>query len=530
MDADNYRRLESHSSRPLPVDLLLPHAHLFRASASQVISSVCERSDQCQLGDLFACISGTKSQGISYLEDAVRYGARLFLLEKPIDQLPYPQRITPNVRADFSRLCHDLAGSPSRDLKTAGITGTNGKTTTTWLLQSIWNSAGLPSGLLGTIHYDVGHSNVIPSTLTTPSSAHLASLLREMKANHLTHAALELSSHSLDQHRSDGLTLDVAAITNVTQDHLDYHSSFEHYLEAKARIASYIKPGGDLWLNETSPAYHQLRSALGIHQFDPFQIKTFGSTTHADLFAEIISVSSRETTFKVTYQNRSSVATLNLPGQHNMENALAAIGCALTTGVTLEESCLGLSSLNEVPGRLQRIDLGQSFEVFVDYAHTPDGLSRVLSTLRAQTTGRLIVVFGAGGNRDHTKRPLMGQAAAQFADLIVLTSDNPRFEDPLSIIHQIQVGIPSHTQSTVSLEPDRRLAIQQALDVARPGDVVLIAGKGHESTQTIGHRSLPFDDADVTRTLLMSNLSSSIYQIPPCDRPTSDSQQWRKTG
>ena len=524
MDADPIWRLESRSSRPLMARLLLPHAQLVNASASLMVTGVCERSNRCHLGDLFACIPGNQSNGLSYIDDAIKSGARAFLLDRPLPQLPYPQLITPNVRGDFSRLCHALSGFPSHELTTAGITGTNGKTSATWLLQAIWRSVDIRSGLMGTIHHETGAISPHESNLTTPTSAHLANLLRETHENHATHTALELSSHALDQQRCAGLMLNVAAITNVTRDHLDYHATFEQYLDAKARIASHIKSGGTLWLNESSATYHLLRDALEGHQFDPIRLRTFGMTAHADLSASEIRSTKTGSRFIVTHQRQSVETTLHLAGHHNVENALTAIACALSTGISLKDACHGVSTLAHVPGRLQRVDAGQPFDVFVDYAHTPDGLTRVLQSLRSQTTGRLIVVFGAGGNRDIAKRPLMGHAVAKFADVMVLTSDNPRNEEPMSIIHQIFAGIPNTATGNVAIEADRHNAIAYAISKAEPGDTVLIAGKGHETTQTIGAQVIPFDDARVIHSLL------SAPSILPLDRPAHDTHPWRKTG
>lgn len=509
MDADHLWRMESSSSRPVLARLLFPYAQFVHAPRSLTISAACERSDRCLLGDLFAAIPGHHTNGLSYIDEAIRHGARSFLLEAPLEQLPYPQLITPHVRADFSRLCLALAGDPSSDLKTAGITGTNGKTSTTWLLRAIWQAAGHPAGLIGTIHHDTGAPAPHASSLTTPTSAHLAHLLAEMRNNSLTHAALELSSHALDQHRAAGLELDVAAITNITQDHLDYHASFQDYVTSKARLVSYLKPGGTIWLNATSPAYQLTRESLQTQIRPGINIKTFGFSPQADLGVFDVTTTNVNSYFSVTFENQFSEVNLCLPGEHNIENALAAIACAVSTGLTLEEACRGISTLTEIPGRVQSVHCGQGFHVFIDYAHTPDGLSRVLSTFRPRTAGRLIVVFGAGGNRDTAKRPLMGQAAARFADIIVLTSDNPRDENPMRIIHDIQSGIPNSSRATLMIEPDRRHAIAQALHLARPGDTVLIAGKGHETTQTLGKNVVPFSDADTVRTILKSHTSSS---------------------
>jgi UDP-N-acetylmuramoyl-L-alanyl-D-glutamate--2,6-diaminopimelate ligase len=388
----------------------------------------------------------------------------------------------------------------------AGVTGTNGKTTVTWMLRSILQYAGFPAGVLGTVEYHDGvHSE--PAPLTTPDSRTLSQWLARMAARGTMHAAIELSSHALHQHRAAGTLLRAGVVTNITRDHFDYHGDFDEYRRCKSHIAELVLPGGKLFLNRDDAGSWSLRELTTAR----CELATFGLSPEADVAGQILEASLMDTRFRFSLQGgRSYECRLSLVGRHNVSNALAAAAVADHLGIAAEAIVGGLERFRAAPGRLERIDAGQPFDVFVDYAHTDDALRRCLQGLRSVAAGRLICVFGAGGNRDRSKRPLLGQAAG-LADVPIVTSDNPRSEDPLQIIDDILAGLRELNREPL-IEPDRRAAIAQAIALARPGDCVLVAGKGHEREQIVGDQRLPFDDRDVTRTLLQERLAVGAWK------------------
>ena len=392
----------------------------------------------------------------------------------------------------YAELCHALFGYPSWRLGLVGITGTNGKTTTAWLTRNILEHAGDPTGLLGTIEYSDSEQREAAS-LTTPESRTFAAWLSATVARRARYAAVELSSHALEQRRCAGTLLDAAVITNITQDHLDYHPTHEAYQSAKAEILGMLKRGGMAALNADDPAAISLIDRIPAAA----QLCTFGIDQPAGLTAGQVRMTHTGCDFVMQHGTETVEVRTKLIGRHNITNCLAAAAACLHLGIPLEMIAAGLADAESAPGRLERIDCGQPFDVYVDYAHTPDALQRVLSALRPTTSGRILVVFGAGGDRDRGKRPLMG-AAATAADVLIITSDNPRSEPPESIIGEICSGI-GDRENDCHVEVQRERAIVWALEHARPGDCVLIAGKGHERIQRIGAASVPFDDRAVCR-------------------------------
>ncbi len=460
------------------------------------VSSVTEKSQDCTPGCLFAALPGTRSHGRDFVEHALQRGAAAILTDRPLAHVSLPQCIVPDARQVYGRLCQGLYAFPSQYLGVAGVTGTNGKTTTTWIVRSLLTSTTNPTGLVGTIEYHDGIESR-PATLTTPDSLTLARSLAAMRERHCSHAVLELSSHALKQGRATGVLLDVAVITNITQDHFDYHSNFHDYIRSKARIAGMLKRDGILVLNaddaNTVNVLERLDSTV--------QVTTFGLDRAADLTASNIDMSATGSRFQLNYQGQSVECVTPLIGRHNISNCLAAAATAQYFGLTLEEIASGFERCPDVPGRLQPVNCGQAFQVYVDYAHTDDALRRVIQTVRGWTSGRVIVCFGAGGDRDRSKRPLMGRAAS-LADEVILTSDNPRTEDPYLIIDEIRSGMPLN-RGMPSILANRREAIHAAIATARAGDAVIIAGKGHEKTQILGDQIQQFDDVAVCREAIL---------------------------
>lgn len=484
------------TSFPFAVSLrrLLPQAS-FVGCTNLCVTDAVERSSDVRAGSLFAVISGTKIDARQFVNEAVARGASGLLVDAAIPSAPLSQCVVKDVRSAFSRVCESLCGDPSQRLNVIGVTGTNGKTTTAWLVRSLMERTGDRCGLLGTVEYSDG-LRTGPATLTTPDSRSLAQWLGRMIEAGSKHAAIELSSHALHQGRAAGIELETAIITNITQDHFDYHKTYDSYLNAKARLLELVRPRGLIALNGDDPGAWSLRDRIS----DCANVVSFGMNPASDITAQIRDESLSGTRFRLGIHGKTLDCATRLIGRHNISNILAATTAVTHLGLPPEEIVAGIESFRCVPGRLERVDCGQPFEVFVDYAHTDDALRRCLSGLRSLTPGRMICVFGAGGDRDRTKRPKLGQAA-MLADIAIVTSDNPRSENPSAIIDEILAGM-SDTSIVKTVEIDRRQAIRQALAIARPGDCVLIAGKGHETEQIIGSERLPFDDRQITREIL----------------------------
>jgi UDP-N-acetylmuramoyl-L-alanyl-D-glutamate--2,6-diaminopimelate ligase len=490
---------------PSPVSLrrLLPDAS-FVGCGEVIVNDATDDSRQVTEDSVFAAICGTKVDGRDFAADAVTNGCSAVLTDRPLPNVSAPQCIVPNVRAAYSRVCNAVSGKPTSRLQIAGITGTNGKTTTAWMLRSILEASGRRCGLLGTIEYSDGNVTC-PASLTTPDPRSIFHWFRRMVENGCRHAAIELSSHALSQDRIAGTPLAAAIITNVTQDHFDYHSDFETYLAAKSKILDYVVDDGIVAINLDDPGSSQLCDKA---KADGHQVVTFSVSEDADVQAELLDETTDGSRFCLTTSGSITNSqsddeidiSIALPGRHNVLNSLGAAAAALHLGASLADVQHGLESLTCVPGRLEPINCGQSFPVFVDYAHTDDALHRVLDCLTQLTKGRVLCVFGAGGDRDRSKRPLLGKAASH-ADFAIVTSDNPRTEEPAGIIEEVIAGFP-HGFSNFHIESDRRRAIEFALAEAQPGDCVLIAGKGHESEQTVGTERLPFDDRLIAREIL----------------------------
>jgi UDP-N-acetylmuramoyl-L-alanyl-D-glutamate--2,6-diaminopimelate ligase len=462
-------------------------------------------------GSLFFCVPGERDDGHAHAAEAVRSGASAFVCERPL-AVAVPQLVVEGVRDAMNSLAAPFFGNPSRRLTLAGVTGTNGKTTITYMLDAIFTAAGAATGLIGTVETRLPGASGTASqkgVRTTPESVDLQRLLRRMVDAGVTFCAMEVTSIGLSQGRVDGASFEAALFTNLTQDHLDYHGDLESYYRTKRGLFS---PGrAALALVNTDDPYGA-RLASELRDEGMMALLTFGLDTGADIRAVDVRAAAGGSRFRVAGFGLDQTVELRLPGRFNVSNALAAAATAAALGAPGAAIAEGLSALPRVPGRFELVDEGQDFSVVVDYAHTPDSLARVLSAARELAgpglptgggAGRVIAVFGCGGDRDRGKRPLMGRAAAAAADLVFVTSDNPRSEPPGAIMAEVERGIaPRPPALGYRLVPDRAEAIAEAIAHARPGDVVVIAGKGHETTQSFSDRVVDFDDTLVAAAAL----------------------------
>jgi UDP-N-acetylmuramoyl-L-alanyl-D-glutamate--2,6-diaminopimelate ligase len=456
------------------------------------ISGLAYDSRRVGPGSLFFCVTGFESDGHEYAAGAVDGGAAALVCERTLD-LGVPEVLVPDSRAAMAPMAANFNDHPTRDLKVAGITGTNGKTTTAFLLRDILEAAGIPSGLMGTVKQMVGGEEE-PVERTTPESVELQAAFRRMLDAGDEACVIEASSHALVLRRCDSIDFDLAVFTNLTQDHLDFHEDMEDYFAAKRLL---FAAGPNASVVNIDDEYGQRLAS----EFEAITYSAEGAA--ADYSASDIAFDASGATFSVESEHGRLEVRTGLPGLFNVANALAALAGAIELGVEPGEAVAGLSEAGRVPGRFEPIDEGQDFTILVDYAHTPDSVENVLRAARDLTAGRLIAVVGAGGDRDRAKRPLMGRAAAQAADITVVTSDNPRSEDPDAIIEDVLEGISD--RDGVEIEVDRSEAIRRAVSMAGPGDTVVIAGKGHEQGQEFkGGRKIPFDDREVARAHLRS--------------------------
>lgn len=442
---------------------------------------------------LFIAVPGTKMDGHRFAREAADRGAVAVVIEKDVSLDDDIAKIyVKDSRQALARIAGEFYGRPSEKLRCIGITGTNGKTTVSYLMDSIVSASGHKAGLIGTISYRIGE-RVIPAVNTTPGPVELFNFMGKMAQNSIGYLVMEVSSHSLDQRRVEGIDFEAAVFTNLTGDHLDYHKTQDEYFNAKAKLfeglgaASYgIINIDDEWGRKL------LKRSKG-------RVMTYGMKQGADLLAGGIQLSLNGTKFTIDTPAGQIKINTKLIGLHNVYNITAAVAAGLAMGFTPEAVRRGAENVRAVPGRLESIECGQPFKVFVDYAHTDDALHNVFSALRPLIAKRIIVVFGCGGDRDRTKRPRMGKVASEAADVVIVTSDNPRSEDPQAITSEITAGIGSGN-CTVIL--DRMQAIRQALSAAREGDCVLIAGKGHETYQVLKETTVAFDDREVARKIL----------------------------
>ena len=465
------------------------------------IAAICYDSRKVEAGALFIALRGTSVDGHDYIDIALEKGAIAIVAETdpPIGHQGTWVKVT-DARRAMSQMAAAYYDHPTQGIKVGGVTGTNGKTTTGFLLHHLVKSAWHRAGLIGTVHYDLG-DEVVEATHTTPESLELQQVLAEMAGRACRAAVMEVSSHALEQKRPADVEFDVGIFTNLTRDHLDYHGTMEDYFEAKrelfVQLAAQQKKTEAVAVINTDDEYGRRLAK----EFDSkLKVVTYGCGVHADFRAVDVRFDFKGTQFQLDAKGRSSLVRLPLIGRFNVYNALAALAAGSAMGINLRESIANIASCPQVPGRLESVTDQQAFRVFVDYAHTPDALENAINTVRELDPKRVITVFGCGGNRDVPKRAQMGKVSDQLSDISVITSDNPRKEDPLAIIEDIKSGFSSSSRYTVV--EDRREAILQALSNAHGGDIVLIAGKGHEATQTFADRTVEFDDRIVARQCL----------------------------
>ncbi len=460
------------------------------------VESIAYDSRRAQRNGLFVALRGGKSDGHQFVAQAIEKGASVIVTER---EEKYPRvtcLVVENSRTALADLSRVFYGRPGDRLKLAAVTGTNGKTTTTFLIKHICEKAGLRCGLIGTVRYEIGE-RVLPAIRTTPESLDLQELLAQIANAGCRAAAMEVSSHALAQDRTRGLEWDVAVFTNLTQDHLDFHGTMESYFDSKAKLFTQL---GNQQKKRKPIAVVNVNDRYGeqlLNKIDKrVAIVTYGMGARADFRASNYRVEFSGTSYQLDAGGKSYLVRVPLIGRFNVANSVAALAASNALGINLRDAVLSLGKSPQVPGRLEIVPAKRQFQVFVDYAHTPDALRNVLKTLRELEPHRLVVVFGCGGDRDRQKRPLMGEMVDQHADYAIITSDNPRKEDPGAIIAEIEKGYRStHYEKIV----DRMAAIGRAIALAQPRDIVLIAGKGHENYQEFADHTVPFDDIQVAR-------------------------------
>ncbi len=454
------------------------------------IASIEYDSRKVCAGSMFCCVVGQLFDGHDFAAGAAEKGASALLVERklPID---LPQIVVKNARKAMAEMAAAFYGYPQREMQMLGVTGTNGKTTTTYMVKAIAEQAGRKVGIIGTIRNMIG-SESIHTERTTPESVDLFRLLRTMADARVDLVVMEVSSHALEQFRVHGIKFDVALFTNLTQDHLDYHKSFDNYLAAKKILFLNAKKAV---VNVDDPYSDRIMEGLSI------PILTFGVRDRADISATDIDITTSGVRFDLHTPEGEVLMNLAIPGLFSVFNAMGAVGMAQSIGIRL--SCIkdGLESVTSVSGRLEPVQTNRGFSVFVDYAHTPDALENVLKTVREFAKGRVICVFGCGGDRDRAKRPIMGEIAGRFSEYAIVTSDNPRTEEPMSIIESIEEGV-KRSGTRYTIIENRREAIRYALEHAQDDDVVMIAGKGHENYQEINGTKYHFDDKEIVEELL----------------------------
>jgi len=460
------------------------------------IQGIAYSSKSVKPGDMFAALKGVKKDGFEFVGEALNNGAAVILSDQPKpENLAKAWIQVSDTREALAQCSANFYSHPSQKMKVVGITGTKGKTTITYLLEEILNKTQFVPGIIGTISYK-GPGMNLTARLTTPEAPDLQRLLSEMLAKGATHCVMEVSSHALELKRVVGIGFDVVVFANLSGDHLDYHQSMDRYFEAKKKLFFLNHKKRMAVVNRDDPWGQKLIAQL------PAGAITFGIEPGAMVAAENINLNEKGIETLVKYPSGQLTLSSPLLGKPNLYNILASIAVALTLNLPVSAIKEGIASLKGIPGRFEKIENSLGLHVFVDYAHTDDALKNLLETVRGFNPRRIILVFGAGGDRDKTKRPRMGEVAGRLADWTIITSDNPRSEDPLAIISDIEAGIKKTGTQNYQIIPDRREAIEQALSLGTEGDYILVAGKGHEDYQIIKDQILHFDDAEVIQEIL----------------------------
>ncbi len=467
---------------------------LVTGTLARDVTSICYDSRQVAPGSLFCAIEGNQVDGHAFIEQAVERGATAIVSQKPHLTKRATHIQVKDSRYALARLAATFYDDPSARLQLVGVTGTNGKTTTAFLIKHLLERAGQRTGLIGTVSYQIGE-RILPAQRTTPESVDLQQLFSQALEAGCVNLAMEVSSIALALNRVDEIRFRAAVFTNLTQDHLDFHRGMKEYFKAKEKLFEKIsdksaKSGLGI-INVDDPYGQQLVARFS----DRFHVVTYGMGARADFRASNYRIESTGTSYQLDVKGKSYLVRVPLIGRFNIYNSLAALATTTALGVDIRSSVLALARAPQIPGRLEAVPAKRQFQVFVDYAHTDDALLNVIKTCRDLNPARLLVVFGCGGDRDRAKRPLMGAVADQFADYSIVTSDNPRKEDPEAIIREVVAGFKGRKFETVV---DRREAINRAITLARPRDIVLIAGKGHEKYQEFRDHTVPFDDIEVS--------------------------------
>jgi UDP-N-acetylmuramoyl-L-alanyl-D-glutamate--2,6-diaminopimelate ligase len=488
MDSRRNVRLSQIAQRLDRLGLLAGPAAL---SSDPVCTGCTDDSRRVRPGDLFCAVRGTRDDGHRYLKAAAGAGAVGALVEAVNPSFALPQVPVRDSRRATAHAAQVVFGDPGEGLTLIGVTGTNGKTTTVQITRHLCSARG-PAGSVGTLGVGTPDGGFADTGLTTPGPVEFTAAVAALRDAGARTVVAEVSSHALRQSRVDGFSFDVAVFTNLTQDHLDYHTDTEDYRRSKLRLATLVRGDGTLVVNADDPAWAPLLEAQP-------RVETFGLRAHARWRAEDVQLLPTGSRFRLHAPEGTARIELPLVGAVNVANALAAAAAAGAVGLDVGTIAQRLANAPAVPGRLERLTETPVL-VLRDYAHTADAIARALAAVRPLTSGRVCIVFGAGGDRDRGKRPAMGRAAAEGADHCIVTSDNPRTEDPEAIVREIVAGLPDGTSYESIV--DRREAIARALERARPGDLVLLAGKGHETTQVVGERKIPFDEREIVRELL----------------------------
>ena len=476
-----------------------------RGNQLVALTGLTDDSRKVESGSLFVAVQGERVDGHDFVEQVRAAGAAALVVGRALETGSTPTIRVQDSRAALGMIGSRFYGDPSSALRMIGVTGTNGKTTTTYVVKTMLEAAQRQVGLIGTVAYLVGKES-IPASHTTPGALELQKLFARMVEKRLDTVVMEVSSHALALDRTAGSEFDVAVFTNLTQDHLDFHIDMERYFQSKRKLFVDLgQPGARkerkrAIINIDDPWSRRMREACTV------PVWTYGLGEQADLRAEDVRLSAAGTDFTLRSPTGTCAIQSRLVGEHNVYNLLAAIGVVLHEGLTLDQVRAAVGAVSNVPGRFERVEAGQNFTVVVDYAHTEDALLRLLTAAQALRTGRIITVFGCGGDRDRTKRPKMGRAAVQYSDVVILTSDNPRTEDPAAILREVEVGVKealgSRGHVRYQMLADRRAAIEAAIREAKAGDMVLIAGKGHEDYQIVGTTKHHFDDREVAREMI----------------------------